>query len=63
MTSLYLDMNIYNRPFDDQSQMRIRNQLLPGQGDYLEWQEQIFGDASIDEIYEQAQKHWKQPSA
>ena len=24
MTTLYLDMNIYNRPFDDQSQMRIR---------------------------------------
>ena len=24
MTSLYLDMNIYNRPFDDQNQMRIR---------------------------------------
>jgi predicted nucleic acid-binding protein len=24
VTSLYLDMNIYNRPFDDQSQMRIR---------------------------------------
>jgi hypothetical protein len=24
MPSLYLDMNIYKRPFDDQSQMRIR---------------------------------------
>lgn len=24
MTNLYLDMNIYNRPFDGQSQMRIR---------------------------------------
>ena len=24
MTTLYFDMNIYNRPFDDQSQMRIR---------------------------------------
>jgi hypothetical protein len=24
VTTLYLDMNIYNRPFDDQSQMRIR---------------------------------------
>jgi predicted nucleic acid-binding protein len=24
VTNLYLDMNIYNRPFDDQSQMRIR---------------------------------------
>jgi len=24
MTCLYLDMNVYNRPFDDQSQMRIQ---------------------------------------
>lgn len=24
MTTLYLDMNIYNRPLDDQNQMRIR---------------------------------------
>jgi hypothetical protein len=28
------------------------------QGDYLEWQDQIFGEASVDEIYEQARKHW-----
>ena len=24
MTTLYLDMNVYNRPFDNQNQMRIR---------------------------------------
>ena len=34
--------------------------LHPGQGDYLAWQEQIFGDASADEIYEQARKHWEE---
>lgn len=28
MTILYLDMNIYNRPFDDQSQMRIRLEAM-----------------------------------
>ncbi len=28
MTALYLDMNIYNRPFDDQSQMRIRLETM-----------------------------------
>jgi len=33
--------------------------LNPGQGDYLAWQEQVFGDASVDEIYEQARKHWE----
>ena len=39
--------------------LRFIVQLSPGQGDYLEWQEQIFGDASMDEIYEQARKHWE----
>lgn len=28
MTTLYLDTNIYNRPFDDQSQMRIRLETM-----------------------------------
>ena len=28
MKSLYLDMNIYNRPFDDQSEIRIRVETL-----------------------------------
>jgi hypothetical protein len=41
--------------------LRFLIQLSPGQGDYLEWQEQIFGDASVDEIYEQARKHWERP--
>jgi hypothetical protein len=39
--------------------LRFLIQLSPGQGDYWEWQEQIFGDASVDEIYEQARKHWE----
>ncbi len=33
--------------------------LNPGQGDYLAWQERVFGDTSVDEIYEQAQKYWQ----
>ena len=28
MTTLYLDMNIYNRPFDDQGQMRIKLETM-----------------------------------
>ena len=28
MTTIYLDMNIYNRPFDDQTQMRIRLEAM-----------------------------------
>ena len=39
--------------------LRFLTQFSPGKGDYLGWQEQIFGDASVDEIYEEAQKHWK----
>lgn len=39
--------------------LRFLTQLSPGQGDYLEWQDQIFGDASVDEIYKQARKHWE----
>jgi len=39
--------------------LRFLVQLSPGQGDYLAWQEQIFGDAGVDEIYEHARKHWE----
>lgn len=39
--------------------LRFLTQLSPGQGDYLEWQDQIFGDAGVDEIYEQAREHWE----
>ena len=39
--------------------IRFLLQLGPGQGDYLEWQHRLFGDASVDELYEQAQKHWQ----
>ena len=40
--------------------LRFLNQLIPGQGDYLEWQNKIFGTADIDEVYEDARKHWEQ---
>jgi hypothetical protein len=39
--------------------LRFLTQLVPGHGDYLELQDQIFGDASVDEIYEQARDHWE----
>jgi len=39
--------------------LRFLTQLSPGHGDYLEWQEQVLGDADVDEIYEQARKHWE----
>jgi hypothetical protein len=39
--------------------IRFLIQISPGQGDYLEWQEHIFGDVSADELYEQAREHWQ----
>jgi hypothetical protein len=38
--------------------IRFLLQLSTGEGDYLEWQERHFGDASVDELYEQAQEYW-----
>ena len=39
--------------------IRFLLQLSPGEGDNLKWQERLFGDASVDELYEQAQEHWQ----
>jgi hypothetical protein len=39
--------------------IRFLVQISPGQGDYLEWQDRIFADMGVDELYEQAQRHWQ----
>ena len=39
--------------------LRFLAQFGPGQGDYLQWQEQVFGEAGVEKIYEQARKHWQ----
>ena len=39
--------------------IRFLLQLSPGEGDYLELQDRLFGDASVDEFYERAQEHWQ----
>jgi hypothetical protein len=39
--------------------IRFLVQISPGQGDYLEWQDRIFGDMSVDELYDKAQRHWQ----
>jgi hypothetical protein len=41
--------------------IRFLSQIHPGQGDYLEWQEQVLGDISADELYERAQRHAEHP--
>lgn len=40
--------------------LRFLTQLTPGHGDYLEWQKEIFGDADVDTLYEDARKYWEQ---
>jgi len=37
--------------------IRFPVQIGPGQGDYLEWQDRIFGDMGVGELYEEAQRH------
>lgn len=39
--------------------IRFVIQLGEGRGDSLTWQRQVFGEAPVDEIYEQAKKHWE----
>jgi hypothetical protein len=39
--------------------LRFLAQVTSGQGDYLEWQDQVFGETSVDELYEQAQAYWQ----
>ena len=39
--------------------LRFVVQLGPGHGDYLELQKRMFGDSSVDEIYEQAERYWQ----
>ena len=39
--------------------LRFVVQLCAGQGDYLKLQKHIFGAASVDAIYERAEKYWQ----
>lgn len=38
--------------------LRFINQIVPGQGDYLTQQDQIFGQTTATEIYDQAEAYW-----
>jgi len=44
-TELYLDNCCFNRPYDDQQKEPF---------DYTKWQENLFKDMTIDEIYNNA---------
>ena len=39
--------------------LRFLAQMNMGQGDYLKWQSQVLGDASVNELYEHAASYWE----
>jgi len=38
--------------------IRFLLQISPGYGDYLEWQDHIFADAEVDDLYAEAKGYW-----
>jgi len=67
---LYLNMNIYNRIFDDKNQIRIRFETMAidvryirnfeeGHGeDYLKVQDNIYKGMSLFEVFDKASSNW-----
>lgn len=55
---IYFDMNIYNRVFDDQTQI-IRHSEGISKEDYLKLEDEIFDNQSVDEIFDNAKEHWE----
>jgi hypothetical protein len=39
--------------------IRFLAQISTGQGAYLEWQDRILADVSVDKLYKQAERHWQ----
>lgn len=54
---VYLDNCCYNRPYDDQSQMRIH--LETDSFDYTIWRKEYFKNRNLDEIREEAAAYEK----
>lgn len=55
---IYFDMNIYNRVFDDQTQI-IRHSEGISKENYLKLEDEIFDNQSVDEIFDNAKEHWE----
>lgn len=47
---LYLDNCCFNRPYDDQNQLRIEI-------DYTKWQENLYEDMTIEELSQKAMEY------
>jgi len=56
---VYLDNCSYNRPFDDQSQMRIYLETQSKPLDYIKWQKEHYADMSVSEINRRAVEYAK----
>lgn len=41
--------------------IRFLTQPDPGQGNYINWQNQALDDLGVDELYERAEAHWEKP--
>ena len=52
---VYLDNCSYNRPFDDQSQIRIIREPF----DYTKWQRKYYADMSVSELNQRAVEYAK----
>ena len=39
--------------------IRFLLEISPGRGDYIQWQDELFGQTGVDELYERAQEHWR----
>lgn len=55
---VYLDNCCYNRPYDDQSQMRIHLETEDS-FDYTIWRKEYFKNRNLDEIREEAAAYEK----
>ena len=39
--------------------LRFLSQMSSGHGDYLQWREQMFGDANVEELFDKAKEHFE----
>jgi len=60
---IYLDICTFNRPFDDQNQLKIKLEteakLFIQQGNYTEWQRNLCNEMSVKELSNIAMKAYK----
>ena len=70
---IYLDNCCYNRPYDDQTQLRIEletkaklfiqqqiieDKIFKESFDYTKWQRDLYSDMTVDELFDAA-SNWK----